>query len=97
MHVEGRGERARRRQAAALQGFAGGLQAAREGAATGRGGAQGGREWEGLHSAYGHKKESKGSYPPGFQKQNEGHLVPEKRRKRPPRKCKDVGCRKLNE
>lgn len=48
MHVEGRQP---------LQGFAGGLQAAWEGAVTGRGGEQGERDWEGLHSAYGHKKE----------------------------------------
>lgn len=93
----GRGERGGGRQAAALQGFAGGLQGAEEDAVTGRGGAQGGPEWEGLHSAYSHKKEMKGSYTSGFQKQSEEHLVTEKRRKRQPKMCKDLGSRELNE
>ena len=33
---------------------------------TGRGGAEGGTAWEGLHSAYGHKNETKGSDPSGI-------------------------------
>lgn len=93
----GRGERAGGRQAAAQPGFAGGLQGAEEDAVTRRGGAQGEPEWEGLHSAYSHKTEMKGSYPSGFQKQNEEHLVTEKRRKRQPKMCKDLGSRELNE
>ena len=51
-----RGERGGGRQAAALQGFAGGLQGAEEDAVTGRGGAQGRPEWEGLHCLQSQKR-----------------------------------------